>query len=958
MSQSFQSPTPSGMTFELDSRRLNRARRNFLDVNEQRLRRTQNSLNNRQQVFLDALPLLLHTNHPLLPGYVSHQTPCGVSGFEPNKHNIRAVRNIVKSFIYNQDRLPNLYIHNISLMGSCGTIAHSRSSDMDFWVCYQPGMNQMMLDELSQKLRGIEKWAASIGLEVYFFPMDLEEFKSGQRKSVSGEDCGSAQHYLLLDEFYRTSLLIAGRMPLWWMVPVEYERHYTDCAARLTRDNLVNTDEFIDFGGIPTIPAGEFIGAGMWQLYKGVESPYKSAIKILLTEVYASEYPQVNCLAHIYKDAIYQNKTNINELDPYVMLYRKLERYLTGRDEQQRLELMRRCFYFKANEPVGKPESKSSIKWRRNLMEKLVDEWEWKPHQLNILDSRKHWKVHRTIIERKALVNELNHSYRFLSRFARDYKSSIKISPQDMMILGRKLYAAFERKTGKIELVNPNITKHISEEDLTIIYTGSRSIYSTNNTWIIYSGHIELDAIDHHDPIKRGRSIVELIGWCYLNDILTVDTRVSLKADKSDLTEHELQRIIHTFHQAFPHKVTSAPQENFHTAHQPIHNLMFVNVGIDPMREWNQKGIQKITNQTDALNYSGMHTNLVQSIEQITINSWHEIIATQFEGDEAIIECILNFLRSTPPSTSPKMPKQEVLCFCSTRPEAISKRILSLLKEIAKCFYSNNGDPKHRRFLLEIENHYSMFAFNGNQPKAYHFSNYALLLKHLSKPQKHFSNITADHEALKQRHLRPLLSKIRPNQVQVFFCDKDRQTEIYLIDELGSIQYFSCLQSEREDYLHHLHQFLHAIWYRLESELNRKESYKHEPILFYELPKTISIKGKTHLTPYNATKSRQKEEHYYAVEVMVQYGEDKQPNYTIYCNHKEFSELEFGNTLFYNVAKHLLAIRQKNERYPVYITDIDLSQSKHNETPIQQTIQYLQYKLVLENSLNLALQKL
>ena len=939
----------------INPRTINRVRRCFLEVNEERLIRTQRSLNNRQQIFLEALPLLLHTNHPLLPGYVSHQTPCGVSGFEPTKHHIRAVRNIVKSFNYNETKNSKEYIHNISLMGSCGTIAHSRSSDMDFWVCYQPGMKPELLNELEQKLRGIEKWADSIGLEVYFFPMDLEQFKSGERKDVSGEDCGSAQHYLLLDEFYRTSLLIAGRLPLWWMVPVEHEQNYIDFTNMLIKENLINGDEYIDFGGIPSIPAGEFIGAGMWQLYKGVESPYKSVIKILLTEVYASEYPEVRCLSQIYKQAIYENNTDINFLDPYVMLYRKLEAYLIERKELPRLELVRRCFYFKANEPMSKPAPKSAIGWRRSLMEELIAEWEWPPKQLTILDTRKNWKVDRTVIERKALVNELNHSYRFLSRFARDYKSQIKISQQDMNILGRKLYATFERKTGKIELVNPNITSNITEEYLTVVYSGSRSAYSKNNVWIIYRGEIDQRDLENHDPIKRGRSIVELIGWCYFNKILTTSTRLSLLASKSDMNEHELKNIVLAFKNAFPEGISGAPQENFHSTHRPIRNLIFINVGVDPLRELNKKGIQKITSQTDALNFSGLHTNLVNSIEQITINSWHEIVATKFEGAESAINCALEFLRNLPPNKGISLPKQDILCFCPTRAETISRRISALFNEIISCFYESNGGV-NKRFLLEIENQFFVFQFNGTQPTVSRLPNFNHLLKHLSKPQKHFTPIMIDSQALKSNYLNTVCQRMSPNTIQVFYCFREaKRVDIYVVDEIGSIQYFFCKQSEYKNYLLHLSRFLQSIWYRISSEHESGTSYRQEPILFYEMaPPKKETPGE--ITQRHPNKTFKDDSNFYIVQVMISTDANDQSTYTVYCNQSEFSELKYGDHIFKAVAKHVLSLRKKREKYPIYITDLDLSDAAGSTNTKMQTNQYLQYKLVLETQLNKALQ--
>ena len=47
----------------------------FLRINRERLNRVRDALNPAQRDFIDLLPLLFHTNHPLLPGYTSATTP-------------------------------------------------------------------------------------------------------------------------------------------------------------------------------------------------------------------------------------------------------------------------------------------------------------------------------------------------------------------------------------------------------------------------------------------------------------------------------------------------------------------------------------------------------------------------------------------------------------------------------------------------------------------------------------------------------------------------------------------------------------------------------------------------------------------------------------------------------------------------------------------------------------------
>ncbi|EES7561616.1 adenylate cyclase, partial [Escherichia coli] len=94
---------------------------------------------------------------------------------------------------------------------------------------------------------------------------------------------------------------------------------------------------------------------------------------------------------------------------------------------------------------------------------------------------------------------------------------------------------------------------------------------------------------------------------------------------------------------------------------------------------------------------------------------------------------------------------------------------------------------------------------------------------------------------------------------------------------------------------------------------------------------------------------------FYDVQAIVEPGDGRQRHVTLYCNHREFSELEYGRELYRAVAQHILAQRAGGERYPCYITDLDLSAVLAGQQA--QTVHYLHYKSGLEDALNTALQQ-
>ena len=110
----------------IDRKVLTQLRARFLKVNAGRLERALLGLSSRQQMVLRLLPLLFHVNHPLLPGYVSGQTPAGVSGYEPDDDVLAEAQRLTRSFAYKGRRgSAPTPIQGLFLMGSLGTVAQA-----------------------------------------------------------------------------------------------------------------------------------------------------------------------------------------------------------------------------------------------------------------------------------------------------------------------------------------------------------------------------------------------------------------------------------------------------------------------------------------------------------------------------------------------------------------------------------------------------------------------------------------------------------------------------------------------------------------------------------------------------------------------------------------------------------------------------------------------------------------
>lgn len=936
----------------IDRKVLSLLRARFLKLNQGRLQRAMQALSTRQQLVLKLLPLLFHVNHPLLPGYVSGLTPAGLSGFEPDDELLSEVQRLTRSFAYKPYRGKQaLPIHGLFLMGSLGTVAQAENSDMDMWLCHAADLSSGQIDELSKKCALLEAWAATQGAEVHFFLINPTRFTVGDREAqLTSDDCGTTQHYLLLDEFYRTAIWLGGRTPLWWLVPIYEEQRYLHYTETLLSKRFIRAEEVLDLGHLARIPPEEFIGAGMWQLFKGIESPYKSVLKLLLTEVYASEHPKVQCLSLRFKQAVFANQLDLDELDPYIVVYRRLEEYLLGRGEHERLELIRRCLYLKVDKKLSRPPRNNRKSWQRLLLERLTRDWNWDSRQLALLDSRSQWKVRQVSAERRMLVNELTYSYRFLSAFARSEQAGTSLNSRDLGVLGRRLYAAFERKAGKVEFINPGIAPDLAEDTLTLAQGPSPEV-PNESQWGLYHGNIGAQELEDFAPIKRTRALIELLAWCQRNGVIDNSTRLSLHPGSSDLGEHELSNLLASLQQVVPLPLPAVEESALLRPSIPATVLLLVNVGVDPLKQFSQLNVHMTSERTDALGYSGVRENLIQTIDQVSLNSWNELLVSRYEGPHALLDCLRDFLNSLPPSG--KKPKLLVRCFCRNRATAIAERVEELFRETL----SNFGATQNHRYLLQIKQHYHLLDLVPGQVQHTALKDLPALLEHLGLERPHYSELHLDRSALEGEDLALILPSGRAQCIQVFY----RLNEANAIAELSVLDEHNALWQQRmpfrdeQSLLTPLQRFLQSVLYRHNAllPLDNPQSNPSLDILYYRLEPDAPLRAQR-LERRPAPRSPISHP-FYDVQVIVEPGEGKRAHVTLYCNHREFSELQYAGDLFAAVAQHILAQRSGGARYPCYITDLDLSgvlAEGHT-----QTVHYLRYKSRLEEALNNALQK-
>jgi len=933
------------------SAHVQQAKQRFIVVNDGRLARVREGLQPRQQQCFDLLPLLFHVNHESLPGYMDDtDTPTGIALYHPSDSLLRMAQTLTRGQINTRMQLTKPQLSALYLMGSSGSIGQSTTSDLDIWVCYESALTDKEIQLLNEKSLRITKWAEDFNLEVHFFLMNAHRFQGGEQQSLTGENCGSTQHVLLLDEFYRTAQLLAGNIPAWWLVPTSHEANYERVMSTFYDEGYINESTCTDFGGISSLPAGEFIGAGMWQVYKAIDSPYKSVLKLMLLEIYARQFPTINSLAHNYKNDIYRMQLSLDDLDPYVMLYRKIEEYLLEREEHQRLNLIRRCFYFKVGLNLSK--TTRTVSWRRELMEYLVHSWGWDQSTIAHLDNYRSWTIGEVINERRLLISELTHSYRFLTEFSSEHHSSHIMSQRDLLILSRKLHVAFDRRPGKIDFIRIGLDVDLSHEHIRLYERESKQEPGVF-LWAAYNELLDADTTT--SPLKYSKGLLETLLWSHLNGLISAHLHIPVFPVQQTISEFEIRMTLSSMRQIIPTPMPRIESTSFYHPAILTKVVLFINLGRDPLHYLSAKGLQKISARNNSLDFSALRENLVLSLDMVLINTWGEVVVERFADHDVMTKALKSIINRVNKQTRSGLPKIETICHNQTRPQAIANRVKDLFTDALNALCSPTN-PKNTRFLFSVSEKFIIFQYINRVTGYIQLNNQKELLQHLSGEQEEYSPVTFDRLFITEQ---PLLAKLyrlhNQNLINIAFEIKKQQASFYLVDEHGSLIFFSQQFLNLATLLSPIIRFLKVTEHRQRSNTDIQLMPQRQ-IQCFQITRN---KGKIDLKKTKLSGLINKGR-FISIQVNIDISDNGSYEYHVVCNDKEFHSAVLGQSLYNAIASFVLGLRASGQKYPTYITDLAMTEAVIENLPYghDQTLHYMQMKLKLEKRINEAMDRL
>jgi adenylate cyclase class 1 len=410
------------------------------------------------------LPWLLSVNHPACPGYVkTMKTPFRVFNVD-NEGEIRRRESSFKRRFQIQKKGPILRHHSdspviqgIYTIGSLGTISQTSGSDCDIWLCYnKKEFNKTAWNHLNRKVNLIKDWLdMTHRLPVFFFISDMADIRDSLFGQLGSESSGSTQKNILKEEFYRTCIVICGKIPLWWVCFDKKARFEYEEALSAIKNGRSEAYDLIDFGNLEQVEKSEYFGAALWQLHKSLTHPIKSIIKMILLKI-VLEAPEEMLISHQFRAEIMGQKQN-QFSDPSVFLIRAIFNYYQGKRRKAMLAFLKECFYLRCR---LRPYEK-----RKTIKNKLANEL-FQEHPIDIktrirLGRFDTWEFNAQVKLGNRLIKLMIQIYREIADAHRSDADSL--DKEDLAILGRKIAVCYETKKNKIPILhNPGVAFNLS----------------------------------------------------------------------------------------------------------------------------------------------------------------------------------------------------------------------------------------------------------------------------------------------------------------------------------------------------------------------------------------------------------------------------------------------------------------------------------------------------------------
>jgi len=566
---------------------------------------------NIKRVF-NAIPILFCINDKNVPGYIdSSMVPLGISAeFNPDKDALQLVKpksgqNL--SFNFNKP-----IVETLAVIGSGGSIAYTKESDFDFWVCIDSNKwTKEELDIFNKKAEAIQKWAISKGnVEVHLFINDINKIKKNIYAEDEDEAFGSTMGATLKDEFYRSSIIIAGKTPFWWVIPAATDQQYAAMYEQISKEQPNHL--FVDLGNLYKIDKEDLLCGALFQLIKALGNPFKSILKMGILEKYIFDKQTSLLISQELKIDIHNDILNSLTTDSYAYMYEKIfEYYKHTITDSKLLNILPQNLYLKINPQLSKYtalKDHKNLPYKVQVMYKYTTQWGWNEEFIKDLDKFDSWEYKKVMEFWNQIKKFMLLTYKKISQQMPLLNIQQKISESDFTLLSRQIKSLILSEPDEID-------QYVTFKDTpceALINLDPSDRTALNPEWSILKKDTEYGT----QAIKTCKDLITLISWATINNIY--NPQVSRLQVESSYYKVNQNLIVEFMNEVY---------EMFNTKSIRIKNSYY---------------LQPVFNITNVLviNFNLTNATSIQTVHHLYRTSWGQTYLKQYNSESAILNIL------------------------------------------------------------------------------------------------------------------------------------------------------------------------------------------------------------------------------------------------------------------------------------------------------------------------------
>ena len=851
---------------------------NFQSLNRTRIERLREIAPKNQTLYFDLLALVFHTNSPILPKTISDKAPAGIAGYQPSKSQLTLAKTLNTKFNTKLRALRHYPISGLYLINNSGLLHYPKQPQYELWLVHSADLSPEQQQHLQNKSAVFSNWSTSLCIttSIRLFADDKLQ------QSLSNDE---------LDNFYLNGLVIAGAMPVWWLIPPNVD--YQSTAEQLLAQRIQQIT-LLDFGDVTkTRSAKKLVDNTLSLLAHAIENGLTDLLTLFYYHHQCQQFPTTSWLSADLKVLFYHGEVEPLNIDTRQLQLKQLE---SSDISFETLELIQQSFYIQTEERLSQKVSHPKYPWRRAFVNQRCQTWTEQDEHLNLLDSRhqSHYKqCADEHLKTRSAFQQVSDSLMYFSK-----QQQISLPP---------LYTSIEKKLQQISDTKPETIEQLPSGLLPKQHEEHLYLhrFEENGDWKISS--ISLSSTSQI-PLHQNLSLLHILAWAVSNHLLTSNSRIIVSDNTHVISISTVKPLIQQLLDS-PLAINPKPAiKAFSQSPKLKHVLLFANLGKQAMAKLEQQGLKLASLQNDPLNYANRGEALILSIDGLICSSWGEWHTFTFSGTTAPLDMLTTFI----PWWNPAHNTASLSCWSpsDTYSHIINVRLEELYKNVNAHYCKNRlcGDY----FIVIAKNSYLLQWQEGS-------SDYSIMRKSvnvyaaLAKARIDFSASMIDPTLDPSGIFSSLLSYQSDSQITLFLHQNSTQSmSVYLLDEFGSLFLQTYTDLNKATLISHFHHFL-------SSRIKQKDL----KLQFFSIENAIANKWKMRELPLPNTATKF---NYLPVIITMDFAKDN-AHCTIKCGPKHFSGISNDPALFKQVADFMLSLRKSNNNYPLYITELSFSQA-------------------------------